>query len=109
MGNSVGVGFDGEIGKYTPGDITIPHMYAYSTNGSNIHKGYFDGTEVVSKTNSMTRTASPTAQTYYIGADLGAGARYGNGNIYVVLRYNRALTAEEIQQNFNATKGRYGL
>jgi len=109
MGNSAGLGFDGEIGKYTPGDITIPHMYAYSTNGTNIHKGYFDGTEVVSKTNSMTRTASPTAQTYYIGADLGVGARYGNGNIYVVLRYNRALTAEEIQQNFDATKGRFGL
>ncbi len=23
--------------------------------------------------------------------------------------YNRALTAQEIQQNFNATKSRYGL
>ena len=32
-----------------------------------------------------------------------------NGNISNVKWYNRALTATEIQQNYNATKGRYGL
>ena len=32
-----------------------------------------------------------------------------NGNIASVKVYNRALTASEIQQNFNATKSRYGL
>jgi hypothetical protein len=34
---------------------------------------------------------------------------YYNGNIASVKVYNRALTAAEIQQNFNATKSRYGL
>jgi hypothetical protein len=34
---------------------------------------------------------------------------YFNGNISQVQIYNRALTAQEIQQNYNATKGRYGL
>jgi hypothetical protein len=35
--------------------------------------------------------------------------RYLNGYISNVLAYNRALTANEIRQNFNATKGRFGL
>jgi len=97
------------IGSYTPVvEITTPHMYSYTTNGSNLHKGYFDGTEVVSSSASITRTTSPNAVTQYLGKD-SILTRYGNGNIYIVLRYNRALTAEEIQQNYNALKGRFGL
>lgn len=34
--------------------------------------------------------------------------RYFNGNISQIQIYNRALTQQEIQQNFDATKGRYG-
>jgi hypothetical protein len=37
-----------------------------------------------------------------------AGYRF-NGRIAQTQIYNRALTASEIQQNFNATKSRYGL
>ena len=106
VGNSTGVGFDGEINFYTPGDITIPHMYSYTTNGSNLHKGYFDGTEVVSKTTSITRTTSPSNQVWHLGKD-DSFNRFGNGNIYACLRYNRALTATEIAQNYNALKSRY--
>ena len=36
-------------------------------------------------------------------------AGFLSGNIAQVSIYNRALTAAEIQQNFNATRGRYGL
>lgn len=32
-----------------------------------------------------------------------------NGDIGVVTLYNRVLSAQEVQQNFNALKGRYGL
>jgi len=35
--------------------------------------------------------------------------RHFNGNIYQTLIYNRALSAQEVLQNYNATKGRYGL
>ena len=94
------------IGAYVPTEITTPHMYSYTTNGSNLHKGYFDGTEVVSSSSSITRTASPTAVTQYLGKD-SILTRFGNGNIYSCLRYNRALTAAEIQQNYLATKSRY--
>jgi hypothetical protein len=35
--------------------------------------------------------------------------RYFNGNIYQTSIYNRALSAQEVLQNYNATKARYGL
>lgn len=44
--------------------------------------------------------------------DIGRGggqSYYWQGNIAQVLVYNRALTAIEILQNFNATRGRYGI
>ena len=34
---------------------------------------------------------------------------YLNGNISQISAYNRALTAQEIQHNYNATKSRFGL
>jgi hypothetical protein len=39
----------------------------------------------------------------------GSGSRFFTGNIAQVSIYNRALTAAEIQQNFNSTRGRYGI
>lgn len=50
---------------------------------------------------------------YSNGTWVGNGANGGNsfwkGNIPIVQIYNRALTAEEVQQNFNATRGRFGI
>ena len=40
---------------------------------------------------------------------IGAGYVYDNAKISNVNFYNRALTAKEIKQNYNATKKRYGL
>jgi hypothetical protein len=53
---------------------------------------------------------SPTLAT--IGASHINGSSLGNfldGILSNYFIYNRALTSHEIQQNFNATKGRYGL
>lgn len=49
---------------------------------------------------------------YYVGRNFGdepGGARAFNGNIAKVSIYNRALTSQEIQQNYLATKSRFGL
>ena len=35
--------------------------------------------------------------------------RYFKGQIGVVMFYNRALTTDEIQQNYNALRGRYSI
>ena len=39
----------------------------------------------------------------------GSPSRYWNGNVATATLYNRALTAAEILQNFNALRGRFGL
>ena len=39
----------------------------------------------------------------------GAGGNYFTGNQAAHKIYNRALTAQEIQQNFNALRGRFGI
>lgn len=44
----------------------------------------------------------------YIQIGSNAGTDNLNGYISQIHIYNRALTAQEIQQNFDATKGRYG-
>jgi len=57
-------------------------------------------------------TPNSPDSSYYVGRNVGdepLGARAFNGNIAQVSMYNRALTAAEIQQNFNATKSRFGL
>lgn len=94
------------MGGYAPTSITIPHMYSYTTNGSNLHRGYCDGDIVVENTTSIVRSNSPTPQTWWLGRDI-FGTRYGNGRIYLVLRYNRELSPQEILQNYNATRARF--
>jgi hypothetical protein len=63
-----------------------------------------------------TSTTGPTsipysAQVFSVGSRIfNGGYQYPwNGNIGSVQLYNRALTADEVKQNFNALKGRYGL
>ena len=44
--------------------------------------------------------------TYYLGANF---AEWFEGNIYLFRYYNRALSAAEVLQNFNATRTRFGI
>jgi hypothetical protein len=47
---------------------------------------------------------------FYIGSNINVPENhYYSGNIPQVSIYNRALTTAEIQQNYNAIKGRFGL
>ena len=45
---------------------------------------------------------------FAIGSAL-AGSEFSNSHISNLLIYDRALTADEISQNFNALRGRYGI
>jgi len=55
-------------------------------------------------------TSSKNLTTFYLDTNLG-GYIYGYNscNILNYSIYNRALTQQEILQNYNATKGRYGI
>jgi hypothetical protein len=61
-----------------------------------------------SNTQSFT-TVAQTFDTVNIGRESTSNGRYFNGRIGVVNLYNRALSAAEIRQNFNALRGRYGI
>jgi hypothetical protein len=56
-----------------------------------------------------TTGSSPVTGGLHIGIIVSslAAARYWTGDIYQTSIYNRALSATEILQNYNATKGRY--
>jgi len=45
----------------------------------------------------------------YLSGSSPNGAYHWQGNISNTLIYNRALTASEVLQNYNATRGRYGI
>jgi hypothetical protein len=51
---------------------------------------------------------STTFGTFNIGQDP-LGSRFFKGSISSTMIYNRALTADEVAQNFNALRGRYGI
>ena len=91
--------------------------HAVATIGPNRHKIYVDGVEKIltfgdvadsySVTNIFGFSPTTTLQVGrrpYIG-----GTGYFPGSIPTVRIYNRALTASEIQQNFNALRGRFGV
>ena len=67
---------------------------------------YKDGVQIDSV--SYATKALPTANQTFIGKAYG-NTLYFNGKIYSTKIYNRALTAAEIQQNYNALKSRFGL
>jgi hypothetical protein len=83
-------------------------MYTYTTNGNNLHKIYLDNALIFTNTNTISRSLTPPVVSTKFGADDLTG-RYGNGILYSTTRYNRALTEAEIKQNFEATRGRYGI
>ena len=98
------------VGTISPSNIQIPHRYAYSTNGSNLHKGYLDGVAVVTSTTSISRDVSTVQRYWEVGSDdFPPQPRNGNGTFYIVQKYNRQLTDTEVSQNFEALRGRYGV
>lgn len=101
-------------GWYTPGtNISAPiaatsgiYQVVGTYNGSNIQI-YVNGT--------LRATGNPisgnilTNGSYNLFSSGSENVDYGKGSLYSHRIYNRALTPEEVQQNFNATRGRFGL
>jgi hypothetical protein len=75
-------------------------------DSSNQYVVYVNG---VASTNNSTSTLSLTALDPRIGINPASSAEIWNGKISSVRLYNRALTASEIQQNYNALRSRFGI
>ena len=60
--------------------------------------------------NLQTMSSTPfTGNNHCIGGNIHINNEYFDGNISQLSIYNRALTAQEIQQNYAASRGRYGI
>jgi hypothetical protein len=100
----------GDYQSITPAAITNGVWYFASvtisgTLGSPTASVFLNGTTYTYSLGAMSSTPY-TGSTHCIGGNV-ANNEYFNGNISQVSIYNRALTAQEILQNYNATKGRY--
>ena len=86
-------------------DLNQYKQYAYTYNGSSLIT-YKNGTQwsSIAASGNISTTANPVV----IGRNL-VGAEYLTGSLPIVQIYNRALSAQEIQQNFNSIRGRFGL
>jgi hypothetical protein len=91
------------------GSTTLSNNIWYNIVGTGTfgsQKLYINGLLVLSSTVAV--TPDPNALSFVIGKLAYAGL-YMNGSIPVAKVYNRALSATEIQQNFNAQRTRYGI
>lgn len=111
--NQLGYSWNNAANTYTwSSGLTIPDltwcMVAVSVT-STAAIGYLcQASGITTSTNTVSHT-STTLDDIKIGFDEAFSSRYFAGNIAIANLYNRALTASEILQNYNATKGRFGL
>ena len=97
-------GFDSTTINDSTFDITQWHNWTGTYEGTNLTV-YRNGKQVATRTVSGTLTSSTSS--LYIGFDF--GTRFGDAKIAYCMVYNKALTAAEVKQNFEAVKGRFGL
>jgi hypothetical protein len=81
------------------------HIFAAQWNSAG-SKLYVDNSLLINTTVAYDANINQT----FIGKNPTVGfGEYWNGNVGTVLIYNRILTAQELTQNYNALKNRYGL
>jgi hypothetical protein len=79
-----------------------------ATRNGSLSVLYINGVANVSSSYSFTQT--DLGQPLYIGNLINPNAgRYFRGNFSTIKLYNRGLSAQEVLQNYNATKTRFGL
>jgi hypothetical protein len=96
----------------TANSSTIWHnLVAVNNSSSNFMKVFLNGTEYTTKSATVVPWDSTVPPTIGAQRNIATGGVLGplTGNISNIQVYNRALTAQEIQQNFIATKSRFGL
>ena len=94
-------------GEWNYAAVTYSNL---STASGASSKLYLNGVEIDSDTGATVDIASMPTSSFLIGRPFSTllGRRY-NGQVAAVKVYNRALSASEIQQNFNALRGRFGI
>jgi len=98
----------GQLGSTTSSTIswgTWAHIAGTYDNSAQELKSYING--------NLGATRASTGSTIYsVGVHKISGTDYSgpvNGKVAVARHYNRALSASEVAQNFNALRGRFGI
>lgn len=86
-------------------NINTIYNYTFTYNG-NIVYSYLNG--ILINTDTI-GSQLYNSNKFRIGKYIDLSPLYLSGNIYQSLIYNKALTATEVLQNFNANKSRYGF
>lgn len=93
--------------NYHPG-MELTYTFLTVTNSNNLLQTYKNSQYVANTTlNILHNSCSVNIGRDTLNTD--ANHRCFNGNIPIVQIYNRALSADEVKQNFNALRGRYGI
>ena len=119
-GYEISVRQDGKLLVFAYSDVNTQNQYLIDSislnNWYNVVLTFGNSQMKVYINNVLVGTYSTnTNSIYYGGGGISIGRQgpwdmyYFNGNIGQTMVYNRALSATEITQNFNATKGRFGL
>jgi len=93
------------VGNITNNSIVIVNITCDASN--NLLSTYINGNLI----GSISRTGWSSAYhtNLYLGWDPGGTNEYMLGNFYYFSHYNRVISSNEIQQNFNSLRGRYGI
>jgi len=92
---------------YADSQLSLNTWYnVVATKGDNLMRIYVDGVEGSLTTAYTGTTTSNTNDVYVSGYD-GSGTYVSDGNMTGIKIYNRALSAGEVLQNYNASKDRY--
>jgi len=84
------------------------HVVFVRDTSANNFKFYVDGTLVTTVSNAGSNITS-TGSTFRIGGDTRNGSTIHNGNIPIIRVYSKALTTEEVTQNFSAYRDRFNI
>jgi hypothetical protein len=110
--NKISYTWNNAVNTYTwDSGLTIPDltwcMVAVSVTSTSATAYLCQSSGITSATNTVSHTSTVLDDVKLAQDDL--GGRFFNGRISVAMIYDRALSADEITQNFNALRGRYGL
>jgi len=83
--------------------------FTYEGATTRVLKLYVNGIFVGQSSTTGSPLSSYGNQTLSIGRTQHSGGEYSNNSVAIAGLYNRALTPQEIKQNFEALRGRFGI
>ena len=104
---------DGQYQVTATSDVSkwTNYTFTYRSNISNGITLYINAVDIVRRTTvGLSEFANPSINYRVAGPSaLGGNTAFSNMELSITKIYNRALSASEIQQNYNAQKSRFGL